>query len=114
LEVDIESILSKRAKNPWLDTGYALLSYLLTLFALVVWIVIYILKWGKKVVLFPKKLWTAYSDYLIERNKVVKTASMLSVVGGGVNGGVSAASTAQDEQYPLFQRSNRVVRRDEL
>jgi hypothetical protein len=80
LEVDIESILSKRAKNPWLDTGYALLSYLLTLFALVVWIVIYILKWGKKVVLFPKKLWTAYSDYLIERNKVVKTASMLSFV----------------------------------
>ncbi|KAI9477972.1 MAG: hypothetical protein EXX96DRAFT_569126 [Benjaminiella poitrasii] len=30
LEVDIESILSKRAKNPWLDTGYTLLSYLLT------------------------------------------------------------------------------------
>ncbi|KAI8077935.1 uncharacterized protein B0P05DRAFT_118018 [Gilbertella persicaria] len=30
LEIDIESILSKRAKNPWLDTGYALLSYLLT------------------------------------------------------------------------------------
>lgn len=30
LEVDIESILANRAKNPWLDTGYALLSYLLT------------------------------------------------------------------------------------
>ena len=30
LELDIESILSKRAKNPWMDTGYALLSYLLT------------------------------------------------------------------------------------
>ncbi|KAK4517136.1 uncharacterized protein ATC70_000466 [Mucor velutinosus] len=82
LEVDIESILSKRAKNPWLDTGYALLSYLLTLFALVVWIVIYILKWGKKVVLFPRKLWRDYSDYLVERNKVVKKASMRSVAAG--------------------------------
>ncbi|CEG83941.1 hypothetical protein RMATCC62417_17804 [Rhizopus microsporus] len=30
LEVDIELILSRRAKNPWLDTGYAILSYLLT------------------------------------------------------------------------------------
>ena len=28
--MDIESILANRAKNPWLDTGYALLSYLLT------------------------------------------------------------------------------------
>ncbi|KAI7893580.1 uncharacterized protein EV154DRAFT_600847 [Mucor mucedo] len=44
LEVDIESILTNRAKNPWLDRGYALLSYFLTLFALGVWIVIYILK----------------------------------------------------------------------
>ncbi|GAN06725.1 hypothetical protein MAM1_0134c06213 [Mucor ambiguus] len=92
LEVDIESILSKRAKNPWLDTGYALLSYLLTLFALVVWIVIYILKWGKKVVLFPRKLWRDYSDYLVERNKVVKKASMRSVAAG--------TSTS------LFQRNN--------
>ncbi|KAG1466982.1 hypothetical protein G6F56_004590 [Rhizopus delemar] len=76
LEVDIESILSKRAKNPWLDTGYALLSYLLTLFALVVWTVIYILKWGKKVISFPNKLWAAYSDYAVERNKVVKKANI--------------------------------------
>ncbi|EPB82556.1 hypothetical protein HMPREF1544_10718 [Mucor circinelloides 1006PhL] len=92
LEVDIESILSKRAKNPWLDTGYALLSYLLTLFALVVWIVIYVLKWGKKVVLFPRKLWRDYSEYLVERNKVVKKASMRSVAAG--------TSTS------LFQRNN--------
>ncbi|KAG0183576.1 hypothetical protein DFQ29_000068 [Apophysomyces sp. BC1021] len=77
LEVDIESILANRAKNPWMDTGYALLSYLLT----GVWIVICILKWGRKVVLFPHKLWKTYSEYLVERNKAVKRASMRSVVG---------------------------------
>ncbi|KAI8350870.1 hypothetical protein BD560DRAFT_409567 [Blakeslea trispora] len=79
LELDIESILSKRAKNPWMDTGYALLSYLLTLFALGVWIVIYMIKLGKKILLFPFKLWKDYSDYLVERNKAVKKASMRSV-----------------------------------
>lgn len=42
------------------------------MFALVVWTVIYILKWAKKVVLFPKKLWVTYSDYTIERNKAVR------------------------------------------
>ncbi|KAI8885080.1 hypothetical protein K501DRAFT_74099 [Backusella circina FSU 941] len=79
LEVDIDSILSKRAKNPWLDTGYTLLSYLLTLFALVVWIIIYLLKLGKKVLFFPKKLWHSYSDYLMQRNQVVRNASLRSV-----------------------------------
>ncbi|KAI7899150.1 uncharacterized protein BX663DRAFT_518705 [Cokeromyces recurvatus] len=81
LEVDIESILSKRAKNPWLETGYALLSYLLTCFALLIWIIIYVLKRVKRVILFPKKLWKTYSDYLVERNKAVKEASLRSVMG---------------------------------
>lgn len=123
--MDIESILSKRAKSPWLDTGYALLSYLLTcklfcslyievrlcktsplirmliiVFALLVWIVIYILKLGQKVILFPRQLWKAYSDYLVERNKVVKKASMQSVVGGGV-GATNGATTS------LFQQNRR-------
>lgn len=29
LEVEVDSILANRAKSPWLDTGYALLSYVL-------------------------------------------------------------------------------------
>ncbi|KAG2208336.1 hypothetical protein INT47_006192 [Mucor saturninus] len=103
LEVDIESILSNRAKNPWLDRGYALLSYFLTLFALGVWIVIYILKLGKTILLFPKRLWSAYSDYLIERNKHVKKASMMSVAAG--------ATSADDS---LFQRSHRHTRQNNI
>ncbi|KAF7721680.1 hypothetical protein EC973_004301 [Apophysomyces ossiformis] len=77
LEVDIEAILANRAKNPWMDTGYALLSYLLT----GVWIIICVLKWGRKVILFPHKLWCTYSEYINERNKAVKRASIRSVVG---------------------------------
>jgi hypothetical protein len=55
--------------------------FFILVFALAVWIIIYILKWGKKVVLFPRKLWHVYSDYLVERNKLVKKASMQSVAG---------------------------------
>jgi uncharacterized protein HemY len=55
---------------------------LLIVFAFLVWVIIYMLKWGKKVVLFPQKLWQVYSEYLIERNKLVKNASMRSVAGG--------------------------------
>lgn len=101
LEVDIELILSKRAKNPWLDTGYALLSYLLTLFALVVWIIIYMLKWGKKVVLFPKKLWQSYSEYVVERNKAVKKASVLSL------SKKERTTRRSSDEHPLFQRTHR-------
>ncbi|KAI9492570.1 hypothetical protein BDB00DRAFT_827986 [Zychaea mexicana] len=82
LEVDVESILANRAKNPWLDTGYALLSYLLTLFALLVWIIICGLKWGRTVILFPRKLWRTYTEYLVERDKAVKKASLRSVSPG--------------------------------
>ncbi|KAG2220995.1 hypothetical protein INT45_004614 [Circinella minor] len=82
LEVDVESILANRAKNPWLDTGYALLSYLLTLFALLVWIIICGLKWGRTVILFPRKLWRTYTEYLIERDRAVKKASLRSVASG--------------------------------
>lgn len=74
-------------------------------FALVVWVVIYILKWGKKVILFPTKLWKAYSDYLVERNKAVKKASMMSVAGASSN---SSARINDDDL--LFQRSDRVTR----
>ncbi|KAI8638538.1 hypothetical protein BD408DRAFT_422840 [Parasitella parasitica] len=99
LEVDVESILSKRAKNPWMDTGYALLSYLLTVFALGVWIVIYIMKWGKKVFMFPRKLWGDYSNYLTERNKFVKKASLLSVTSG------TSTSLFEDNNDQTRQRS---------
>ncbi|CEP12177.1 hypothetical protein [Parasitella parasitica] len=99
LEVDVESILSKRAKNPWMDTGYALLSYLLTVFALGVWIVIYIAKWSKKVLMFPRKLWGDYSSYLVERNKVVKKASLLSVTSG------KSTSLFEENDDQIRQRS---------
>jgi hypothetical protein len=66
---------------------------------LIVWIVIYILKWGKKVVLFPRKLWRDYSDYLVERNKVVKKASMRSVAAG------TNASLFQRNSNQIRQRS---------
>ena len=121
--MDIETILSKRAKNPWLDTAYALLSYLLTrkltqlrsinihsslffflVFALVVWIIIYVLKWGKLVVLFPKMLFQTYQDYVVERNKAVKKASVDSVSVG--------MHTTLLEERTLFQRTNRVLQRD--
>lgn len=74
------------------------------MFALVVWIVIYILKWGKKVILFPRKLWRAYSDYLVERNKAVKKASMLSVAGG--------SPIISNNDDVMFLRSNRASRRE--
>ncbi|KAI9330805.1 hypothetical protein BD770DRAFT_44454 [Pilaira anomala] len=114
LEVDIESILSKRTKNPWLDTGYAILSYLLTMFALVVWIVIYILKWGKKVIMFPRKLWRVYSEYLVERNKVVKEASMKSVSGTGTmteeNNGISVSSSVTGiHSDTMYQRPKKEI-----
>ncbi|KAI8981407.1 hypothetical protein BDB01DRAFT_793975 [Pilobolus umbonatus] len=70
LEEDIEFILNRRAKNPWLDTGYAILSYVLTFCALVVWIVIYMLKLGKRVLLFPHRLWMTYTEYMAERKKI--------------------------------------------
>ncbi|KAI8377933.1 uncharacterized protein BYT42DRAFT_362258 [Radiomyces spectabilis] len=82
LEVDIESILANRAKSPWLDTGYTLLSYFLTLFAIGVWIVICLLKWIRKVILFPQTLWITYSEYLVERDKAVKKASKRSLASG--------------------------------
>lgn len=70
---------------------------ILLVFALVVWIVIYVLKWGKKVILFPRKLWRVYSEYLVERNKAVKKASMISVSGTGTmteeNNGKSVSSS---------------------
>ncbi|KAI8879592.1 hypothetical protein K501DRAFT_226281 [Backusella circina FSU 941] len=81
LEVEIDIILSKRAKNPWIDIGYALLSYLLAIIAIIVWVLIYILKKGKKVLLFPLKLWYTYRDYLSERNKLVRVASQISISG---------------------------------
>lgn len=80
LEVDIESILSKRAKNPWLDTGYALLSYLLTLFALFFWVLIYILKLLERIVKLPHHLWKEGADYFSERDKKIRRASQLSVI----------------------------------
>ena len=51
----------------------------LLVFALGVWIVIYMIKLSKKIVLFPFKLWKDYSDYLVERNEAVKKASMRTV-----------------------------------
>ncbi|KAI9018016.1 hypothetical protein CLU79DRAFT_762660 [Phycomyces nitens] len=81
LEVDIECILASRAKNPWLDTAYALLSYLLTVFALGVWTVICVLKYGRKVFSFPWRLWTDYKAHMKERNKAVKQASLYALSG---------------------------------
>ncbi|KAL0080428.1 hypothetical protein F4703DRAFT_1868674 [Phycomyces blakesleeanus] len=81
LEVDIEYILASRAKNPWLDTAYALLSYLLTVFALGVWTVICILKYGRRVFSFPWRLWRDYKAHMRERNKAVKQASLYSLSG---------------------------------
>ena len=117
--MDIELILSKRAKNPWLDTGYAILSYLLTgklflflfvntdnpilVFAFIVWVLIYILKLGKKMVLFPRRLWLAYSDYVTERNRAVKEASIRSVVGD--------TTTFTNNEPMYYQRINHIFNR---
>jgi len=82
LEVEVESILANRAKSPWLDMGYAWLSYVLAFTAFLVWVIIRILKWIRAVVIFPRTLWTTYSEYLIERDKAVKRASLQTVTSG--------------------------------
>lgn len=48
-------------------------------FALLVWIIICFVKWIRTIVLFPKRLWRTYSEYLVERNQAVKKASLKSV-----------------------------------
>ncbi|KAH8556224.1 hypothetical protein BGW37DRAFT_4529 [Umbelopsis sp. PMI_123] len=82
LEVEVESILANRAKSPWLDMGYAWLSYVLAFIAFLVWVIIRIIKWIRAVVIFPRTLWTTYTEYLVERDKAVKRASLQTVTSG--------------------------------
>jgi hypothetical protein len=50
--------------------------------AFFVWVIIRVFKWIRAVVVFPRTLWTTYSEYLVERDKAVKRASLQAVTSG--------------------------------
>ncbi|RUO96988.1 hypothetical protein BC936DRAFT_141158, partial [Jimgerdemannia flammicorona] len=75
VEGDVEAINAKRAQNPWMDAGFAMLSYVLTWFAysfnaslpsrsviaFLFWFAVQLIKACHTTVVFPRKLWEAYS-----------------------------------------------------
>ncbi|RUS16506.1 hypothetical protein BC938DRAFT_476556 [Jimgerdemannia flammicorona] len=61
VEGDVEAINAKRAQNPWMDAGFAMLSYVLTFIAFLFWFAVQLIKACHTTVVFPRKLWKAYS-----------------------------------------------------
>ncbi|KAL1920804.1 uncharacterized protein VTP21DRAFT_11439 [Calcarisporiella thermophila] len=54
LEDDIQIINAVRAKSPWLDIGYVVLEYMVTGLAIVFWLVVTVLRAGRK---YCKSVW---------------------------------------------------------
>ncbi|RUS33392.1 hypothetical protein BC938DRAFT_471907 [Jimgerdemannia flammicorona] len=79
LEDDVAAINAKRAQNPWLDAGYATLSYVLTFIAFVFWFAVQLIKAGRAIAIFPRTLWTAYSEYLEDRKKTAMAVEAAAV-----------------------------------
>ncbi|OZJ06999.1 hypothetical protein BZG36_00030 [Bifiguratus adelaidae] len=85
LDGDIQAIIISRSKNEWQDFGFTVLAYALASLAFMVWLIVRILKAVRAIVMYPRTLWKAYDDYMMQRAHMMEKKLHEDTQGGGGN-----------------------------